>query len=396
MIRPPPGAPMHNLETIPQADPLAQYRSQESEINAAIARVLKCGRYILGAEVEQFEGEWAAYIGVAHAIGVASGTDALQIALRACQIGPGDEVITTVHTAVATVVAIELAGARPVLVDIEPGTWLVDPEQIERKITARTKAIIPVHLYGQPADLDRITEIARRHRLRVIEDCAQAHGAMFRQRRAGAWGDVGCFSFYPTKNLGAIGDGGAIVTDDVELAGRLRQLREYGWRSRNISQVAGLNSRLDEIQAAILRAKLPRLDDDNARRMAVARQYSNALCEHISVPTVKADRCSVFHLYVVCTPDREGLADFLRSRRIGSAVHYPAPIHLQPAYLGRLGNPGDFPVAEYASAHVLSLPIYPELQAEEVSRVIKSVRLYFEKKGKGACVPAFAADGAGC
>jgi dTDP-4-amino-4,6-dideoxygalactose transaminase len=387
---------MHYSETIRQANPLAQYHSHQPEINAAVARVLESGSYILGAEVERFEGEWAAYIGVGHAIGVASGTDALEIALRACDIGAGDEVITTTHTAVATVAAIELAGARPVLVDIEPGTWLMDHEQIERKITARTKAIVVVHLYGQPADLDRITEVARRHRLRLIEDCAQAHGATFRGRRTGAWGDFGCFSFYPTKNLGAVGDGGAAVTDNAALAERARQLREYGWQSRYISRTTGLNSRLDEIQAAILRAKLPTLDEDNARRLAIATQYSRELAEYVSVPVVKPERTSVFHLYVVATPHRKQLTEFLGERRIGTAVHYPVPIHLQPAYAGRLGNQGDFPVAECASARLLSLPIYPELAPPEVSRVIESIRLYFEKNSKRTRVPTLATDAVRC
>ena len=373
---------MHTSERILQAYPLAQYRTHELAINAAVARVLKSGRYILGEEVDGFEREWAGYIGVGHAIAVASGTDALEIALRACQIGPGDEVITTAHTAVATVAAIELAGARPVLVDIEPGTWLMDAAQVERNITARTRAIAVVHLYGQPADLHIISGIARRHKLRVIEDCAQAHGAIFRGRRAGAWGDLGCFSFYPTKNLGAIGDGGAVVTDDHELAERVRRLREYGWRSRYISCTAGMNSRLDEIQAAILRAKLPTLDDDNARRIAIAKQYSDALSEYVSVPVLKSERISAFHVYAICTPDQRGLSQFLDRRGVATAVHYPAPIHLQPAYMGRLGNPGDFPVAEYASTHLLSLPIYPELEAQQVSRVIASVRLYFEEGSK--------------
>lgn len=382
---------MHNSETIPQANPLAQYRSHEPEINAAVARVLQSGRYILGAEVESFEQEWAAYVGAAHAIGVASGTDALEIALRACEIGPRDEVITTAHTAVATVAAIELAGARPVLADIEPGTWLLDPEQIERKITARSRAIVVVHLYGQPADLNQIAGIARRRRLRLIEDCAQAHGAMFQGRRAGAWGDFGCFSFYPTKNLGAIGDGGAVVTDDPELAGRVRHLREYGWQRRYVSAMAGLNSRLDEIQAAILRAKLPALDADNARRMIIAEQYSAALAPYVSVPVIKPGRTSVFHLYAVSVPERQRLREFLASCGIGTAVHYPAPIHLQPAYSGRLGIAGDFPLAEYASSHLLSLPIYPELEASEVSRVIESIRLYFENNDKPTRVPALPA-----
>jgi len=258
------------------ANPGAQYQAHKAEIDAAVARVLAGGWYILGEETRAFEAEFAAYIGVREAVGVGSGTDALQIALAACEIGAGDEVITVSHTAVATISAIEMAGATPVLVDIEPDFFTIDPAQIEAAITPRTKAIIPVHIYGQPANLDAVLEIASRHKLRVIEDCAQAHGAAFRGTRVGAHGDIACFSFYPTKNLGAIGDGGMVVTNDVALAERARLLREYGWAERYVSHISGRNSRLDELQAAILRVKLRRLDDDNQMRAQIAQTLEDS------------------------------------------------------------------------------------------------------------------------
>ena len=364
------------LDQIPQACPRAQYLAHKDEIDAAIMNVLTGGRYVIGPEVCQFEEEFAAYVGTRWSIGVASGTAALQIALRACDIGPGHEVITTPHTAVATVAAIELVGATPVLVDIEPDTYLIDATKIEDKISVRTRAIVPVHLYGQPADIQAITEIARRHNLRIIEDCAQAHGAIYRGKRVGAWGDMGCFSFYPTKNLGALGDGGIVTTSSEELASRVRCLREYGWKRRFSSEIAGDNSRLDEIQAAVLRVKLRYLDGDNGIRSTIAHRLSVALAPQLQVPVVKPDRSSVFHLYVVRTSDRVSLQQHLHSRLVGSAVHYPVPVHLQPAYYGRLGVEGSFPVAELATREILSLPLFPELVADEVDRVITAVSDY--------------------
>src|SRR5882672_9262932 len=268
-------------------NPRAQYLAHKSAIDAAIQRVLDAGHYILGNEVRAFEAEFAAYIGRRHCIGVGSGTAALEIALRACDIGPGDEVITAAHTAVATVAAIELCGARPVFVDIEPIYYTLDPAKVARAISPSTKAIVPVHLYGQTADLLALTDIALRHGLRLIEDCAQAHGAELQGRRLGSFGDLGCFSCYPTKNLGAIGDGGMLVTDSDELARRCRLLREYGWAERYVSHMTGNNSRLDEIQAAILRAKLPFLDEDNGRRRAIAARYDEHLSGSPSVPPAK-------------------------------------------------------------------------------------------------------------
>ena len=374
---------MSHPDFISQANPLCQYLAHREGIDAAIQRVLHKGRYILGEEVEAFEREFARYLNVAHAIGVGSGTAALEIALRACGIGPGDEVITTAHTAVATVAAIELAGATPVLADIEPGSFLLDPAEVEKVISPRTKAIIPVHLYGQPADLSGLLPLAQRHKLRMIEDCAQAHGAIYGDRRVGGWGDLGCFSFYPTKNLGAIGDGGMIVTGSTELAERARSLREYGWQRRYVSAFAGANSRLDELQAAILRVKLPCLDADNQRRLEIARLYSEDLAGCVTVPLVKDSRSHVFHLFVIRTACRDALQEFLGKQGIGCAVHYPAPVHLQPAYLGRLGEAGSFPAAEQAANDILSLPLYPELLASQCQRVIRAIREFFSQDRPG-------------
>jgi dTDP-4-amino-4,6-dideoxygalactose transaminase len=359
---------------IPQASPLSQYVAHREAVDAAIQRVLDKGRYILGDEVEAFEREFADYIGVGHGVGVASGTDAIEIALRAGDIGMGDEVITTAHTAVATVAAIERAGAVPVLVDIEPGSFLIDAERVGGAVTVRTRAIVAVHLYGQPADLIPLREVAGKHGLRLIEDCAQAHGALYQGKRVGCWGDAACFSFYPTKNLGAIGDGGLIATNDSALAQRARVLREYGWRERFRSEEAGMNSRLDELQAAVLRAKLPCLDADNQKRAALARQYSDGLPGSVEIPLVKPARTHVFHQFVIRTPGRDALQRRLAEYAIGTAVHYPVPIHLQPAYRGRLGKPDSFPAAEQAAKEILSLPLYPELDAEGCRRVIGAVR----------------------
>lgn len=360
---------------IPQANPRAQYDSHRAEIDQAIARVLDKGRYILGEEAAAFEREFAAYIGVHFGIGVGSGTEALHLALRACGVGPGDEVITVSHTAVATVSAIELCGARPVLVDIDPRSFTVDSNKLDAAITPATRAIIPVHLYGQSADLEPILSIARRHNLRVIEDCAQAHGAKYRARRTGAWGDMACFSFYPTKNLGAIGDGGFVATDDAQLAENARLLREYGWRERYVSDMAGWNTRLDELQAAILRVKLQTLDADNARRRHLATLYDELLtASSVTVPAAMPYGEHIYHLYVVRSARRDDLQAFLKQRGIGTLIHYPVPIHLQPAYRGRLGDAGSLPETERAAREILSLPMFPELNEAQVRQVAQAIR----------------------
>jgi len=360
---------------IPQANPRAQYASHRAEIDQAIARVLDKGRYILGEEAAAFEREFAAYIGVRSGIGVGSGTEALHLALRACGVGPGDEVITVSHTAVATVSAIELCGATPVLVDIDPRSFTLDPDKLEAAITPATRAIIPVHLYGQSADLESILSIARKHKARVIEDCAQSHGAMYRGKRTGAWGDIACFSFYPTKNLGAIGDGGFVATDDAQLAENARLLREYGWRERYVSDLTGWNTRLDELQAAILRVKLRTLDADNARRRHLAALYDELLtASSVILPLAMSYGEHVYHLYVVRSARRDELQAFLKERGVGTLIHYPVPIHLQPAYRGRLGDVGSLPETELAAREILSLPMFPELTEAQAQQAAQAVR----------------------
>ena len=357
------------------AKPGAQYQAHKEEIDAAIARVLEKGWYILGEEVRAFEAEFAAYIGVRDAIGVGSGTDALHLALATCEIGPGDEVITVSHTAVATVAAIEMAGAKPAFVDIERDFFTIDPAQIESAITPRTRAIVPVHIYGQPANLDAILEIASRHQLRVIEDCAQAHGAAYRGTRAGAYGDVACFSFYPTKNLGAIGDGGMITTNDASLATRARLLREYGWAERYVSHIPGWNTRLDELQAAILRVKLKYLNRDNESRRRIARKYFEGLNDiDLKLPPIRRDVSHAFHLFVIRTVRRDTLQAHLKQKGISALIHYPVPVHQQPAYCKRLKGCDCLTETENAARQILSLPMYPELENAEIETVISEIR----------------------
>ncbi len=362
------------------ANPAAQYRSHKAEIDQAIHKVLDGGWYILGDEVNAFEDEFATYVGVTHGIGVGSGTEALHLALAACGIGGGDEVITVSHTAVATVAAIELCGATPVLVDIEPDFFTLDPNKLEAVITPRTKAILPVHLYGQSADLDHILEISQKHHLHVIEDCAQAHGAKYKDKPVGSYGDMACFSFYPTKNLGALGDGGMVVTDDTALAGKVRLMREYGWAERYVSHIRGWNSRLDELQAAILRVELRYLDEDNASRVRIAEMYRDSLMgSELVLPCMRADATHVFHLYVVRSSRRDDLQQFLRDKEIGVGVHYPVPVHRQPAYKGRLPGGENLSETNRVSREVLSLPMYPELMESEV-RVVAEVICEFEER----------------
>jgi len=360
---------------IPQTDPRAGYLEQKTEIDAAVARVLAGGQYILGEEVEAFETAFAGWLGLGHAVGVGSGTDAIELALRACGIGAGDLVFTVSHTAVATVAAIERAGAVPVLVDIEPGGFTIDPAALEaalrRPPPGCPAAILPVHLYGEPAELAAILELARAYGLRVIEDCAQSHGALYRGRPTGSFGDIACFSFYPTKNLGALGDAGMTATDDAGLATALREIREYGWRERYVSAIAGINTRLDPIQAAILGVKLPRLAADNRRRQAIAARYDDGLAGlPLALPRRRADTTHVYHQYVVRSPARDLLREHLRAAAIGTGIHYPVPVHLQPAYRSRLAlGKGGLHETEQASREILSLPMYPQLTEEQVRYV---------------------------
>ena len=363
------------------SNPLAQYRAHQAGIDDAIRRVLAGGRYILGDEVRAIEAEFANYIGVRHAIGVGSGTEALHVALRSCGIGTGDEVITVAHTAVATVAAIDLAGATPVLVDIDADYFSIVPAAVDAAITPRTKAIVAVHLYGQPADLAALKAIAQRNKLRLIEDCAQAHGAYFDGKRAGSIGDVACFSFYPTKNLGAIGDAGMVVTNDDAIGAKARSIREYGWVDRYSSAVPGWNTRLDEMQAAILRVKLPSLDVDNGRRVQLADRYDAAFIDlPLGLPKRRASATHVFHLYVVRSPRRDEMQAHLKTRGIGALVHYPVPVHRQPAYADRELNRGALPETDKAAREVLSLPMYPELAGAEQDIVIDAVRSFFQGK----------------
>ena len=358
-------------------NPQAQYLAHRAEIDAAIQRVLLGERYVLGAEVRAFEREFAAYAGVGHAVGVASGTDALHLALRACGIGPGDEVITVSHTAVATVAAIEMAGATPVLVDIDPRTFTLDPARMAAALTPRTKALVPVHLYGQACDLEPILAFAKARGLYVVEDCAQAHGALYHGRRAGSWGHIASFSFYPTKNLGAIGDGGAVVTNDSALDAKVRLLREYGWAKRYVSQTIGFNSRLDELQAAILRVKLRYLDPDNLARVQIADRYDAQLADTgLGLPLRARTEpgAHVFHLYVVRSRQRDALQTHLARQGVVAMIHYPVPVHAQPAYAGRIATPGGMAHTDAAAREVLSLPIYPELTDVEVAQVAAAIR----------------------
>jgi dTDP-4-amino-4,6-dideoxygalactose transaminase len=364
---------------VPQADPRSAYLAQQAEIDAAVARCLRGGRYVLGPEVAAFERDFAAYVGVARSVGVANGTDALTLALRALAVTADDYVVTVAHTAVATVAAIELAGARALLIDIDAATFTMAPGELERVLAAppgRIAAVIPVHLYGQPADLDAILPLARRHGVPVIEDCAQCHGAALAGKRTGSFGDLSAFSFYPTKNLGALGDGGAVLAGDGPLAERLAALREYGWRERYVSAMPGMNSRLDELQAAILRVKLKALDADNARRAAIADAYDAGLAGlGLALPARRAGASHVFHQYVVRSPARDSLRDALARRGIGTNIHYPVPVHRQPGYAGRVAlGPSGLGESERAAREVLSLPMYPQLTDADVARVVAALR----------------------
>jgi dTDP-4-amino-4,6-dideoxygalactose transaminase len=366
---------------IPWASPLAQYHAHESAIRNAMTRVLEGGNYVLGSEVETFERAFADYCGVAHAVGVGSGTDALILALKALDIGPGDEVITVSHTALATVAAILATGATPVLVDIDEVYYTLDPAKIEEVVTPRSKAIVAVHLYGQSADMDAISAIGRRHSLRIVEDCAQAAGGRYRGKRIGSFGNVACFSFYPTKNLGGIGDGGMVVTGDPDLAARVRRLRQYGWDEARQPREIGLNSRLDPLQAAILGVKLPHLDADNARRAAVARGYDAAFAElPLTVPAAREDASHVYHLYVVACDDRAAMMTHLAEQQVGAAIHYPEPVHRQHGYAERVVvAKSGLPVTEKLAGRILSLPIYPELADDDAQRVTAAVGGFYPR-----------------
>lgn len=367
-----------NAKLIPVADPHANYLAHKAEIDAAIKKVLDSGWYILGEATRKFEENFANYIGVKHAVGVNSGTDAIVLALRALNIGPNDEVITVSLTAVATVAAIELVGATAVLCDINPETRCMDASKVEGLITEKTKAILPVHLYGHPADLPTLQAIAKRHHLFLIEDCAQAHGAQIESKMIGSFGDLACFSFYPTKNLGAIGDGGAVLTDNDDLADRLRWLREYGWKQRYISDFPGMNTRLDEIQAAILDAKLTFLEAETKKRIQIASRYNKQLSGlDLVLPTVKPQYRHVYHLYVIESNQREELQTYLKSQGIASAIHYPQAVHQQPAYLDRLTGAKNLSTTDDIVPKILSLPMYPELKSVDQDFITEKIQNFF-------------------
>ncbi len=356
---------------IPFLDLRAAYLELKPEIDAAVARVLDSGWYILGSEVEAFEAEWATYCGAAHAVGVANGLDALTLALRALDIGRGDEVIVPSNTYIATWLAVSAVGARPVPVEPDPATHNIDPARIASAVTPRTRAILPVHLYGQPADLDAILEVAGAYGLAVVEDAAQAHGARYKGRRIGAHGDIVCWSFYPGKNLGAMGDAGAVTTNRAELAERIRALRNYGSRAKYVNDEQGVNSRLDPLQAAILRAKLPYLDAWTERRRAVAGRYGEALAETgVALPYVPNWAEPAWHLYVVRSAEREMLQSQLAEAGIGTLIHYPIPPHMQAAYADLGLAPDSLPLARCLASEVLSLPMGPHLTSDQQASVI--------------------------
>jgi dTDP-4-amino-4,6-dideoxygalactose transaminase len=366
---------------ISQSNPKANYLAHRVSIDVAIAKVLESGWYILGQEVAAFETEFAAAMGASWAVGVATGTDAIEMALRALGVASGDGVLTVSHTAVATVAAIARIGARPLFVDIDPQRFTMDPLSLRAALATPqgrgAKALVVVHLYGQAADMPAILEMARGHGLAVVEDCAQAHGATLHGRLVGTWGDLGCFSFYPTKNLGALGDGGAVVGADSVLEGQVRRLREYGWRTRYISEDFGLNSRLDELQAAILRVKLPHLATENARRRAIARHYDRGLADSsIRIPVRFPDCEHVFHQYVIQTGERDELRKALGQSAIGCLVHYPQAVHQQPAFSEQALRPVPLPHTETVVERILSLPMYPELRDDEADQVGEALRRY--------------------
>jgi len=367
---------IRTLPSIPQMYPGAFFEEHRQEVMTAVARVVDSGWYILGREVEAFEQEFARQFNFAGAAGVANGTDAIALALRIVGVGRGDRVATVSHTAVATVAAIEMAGASPVFVDITPDTYTMDPASLLRTLEARgpIKAVIAVHLYGHPADVPAILAIAKRFDLRLIEDCAQCHGAKLNGSYAGSMGDAATFSFYPTKNLGAVGDGG-IVVGDLECVRRARVLREYGWERRYISDVAGINSRLDELQAAILRVRLPYLDAGNRRRAAIAAAYDLGLANSgLALPTQRPGATHVYHQYVVRHPDRDRFRARLKDKGIGTNIHYPVPVHCQPAYAGRFeSDPNGLGTTKAMAAQILSLPMYPELSDAMVATIVDNV-----------------------
>lgn len=365
---------------VPLMDLKAQYRSIREEVLKAVEGVLEGGRYILGPEVKALEEEVAALCGAAHGVGVANGTDALVLTLDALGIGPGDEVITTPFTFFATAESVSRVGATPVFVDIDPVTYNLDVSQLRERITPRTKAILPVHIFGQPADMDEVMEVARQHDLLVVEDACQAIGAEYRGRKVGSLGHAACFSFFPTKNLGGYGDGGMVVTDDDSLARKLRSLRVHGRTptSKYINTRIGYNSRLDELQAAVLRVKLRRLEEWNEARRRKARLYNELLRDvPVETPVEAAERSHIYHLYIIQTEEREALIDYLKQNGVATGVYYPIPLHLQEVYRSLGYGEGSLPRVEKAAKRTLALPLYPEMPEDKVRYVAEVVRRFF-------------------
>ena len=363
------------MDSVPFVDLRAQYRSIKSEIDEALQRVLDSGQFVLGEEVAAFEREFAAYCEGRHAVAVNSGTSALHLSLVAAGIGPGDEVITVPFTFVATVAAIGYTGARAVLVDVDPVFFTMRPDQIEDAITPRTRAIVPVHLYGQCAEMEPILDLARRHGLLIIEDAAQAHGSRLRGRPAGSMGDVACFSFYPGKNLGAYGEGGLVLARDPAVAERIRMLRDWGQGRHGHHELKGYNYRMEALQGAILRVKLRHLEAWTEARRERAAEYTRLLSDSgVEPPSERSDGRHVFQVYAVRSAHRNGLREHLAGRGICTGIHYPTPVHLQPAYLDLGYRSGGFPCAERLSTEVLSLPLFPELSSQQLQRVVSAVR----------------------
>ncbi|OWX98815.1 DegT/DnrJ/EryC1/StrS family aminotransferase [Thioclava sp. IC9] len=360
---------------VPFLDLGAAYRELKAEIDAAVTRVLESGWYVLGPEVEAFEAEWARYCGASHAVGLGNGLDALILSLRALDVGPGDEVIVPSNTYIATWLAVSAVGANPVPVEPDPATYNIDPARLAAAITDRTKVLLPVHLYGQPADLDPIVKLAREKGIAVVEDAAQAHGARYKGQRIGAHGDVVCWSFYPGKNLGALGDGGAITTNREDLADRIRVLRNYGSREKYVNEVKGVNSRLDPVQAAVLRVKLPHLDVWTKRRRDIATAYTEGLADSgLILPHVPDWAEPAWHLYVVRSAERDVLQARLKEAGIGTLIHYPIPPHMQEAYVEMGFAPEALPLAKCLAEEVLSLPMGPQLGHEDAACGIEAIR----------------------
>lgn len=359
------------------ANPKAQYLSYKDEIDRAVLNVLNDDQYILGSQVSEFEKNFAEYIGVESSIGVANGTDAIEISLRAMNIGHGDKVITVSHSAVATIAGIESTGANAVVIDLEEDFYTLDPSLLEQAYSKDVRAIVAVHIYGQASEIEKIKNFCSDKGIYLIEDVAQAHGAIFNSKRLGSIGDVGCFSCYPTKNLGAIGDGGIITTSNQDLASKIRKIREYGWNNR-ISEFKGRNSRLDEIQAAILNIKLKNLDSDNNKRKKIAEIYDDLNCENFKTPLKRKDADHVYHLYVCRLDNRKKLIEFLKERDILAGIHYPVPIHCQPAYLNSLEKGSSLKITEKIANEIISLPIYPELSIDNAKIIKNHIKDYLE------------------